>query len=95
MIVALPGVQVKVTVTFELFHPAAFGRGDTAATIAGGPGAVTVRDVETENPFTATVTVVLPVLTAVARPFEPMFTTVELEEPHATPEVITWVLRSE
>jgi len=32
----LPAVQVNVTVTFELFHPAALGDGDKVAAIAGG-----------------------------------------------------------
>jgi len=32
----LPGVHVKVTVTFVLFQPAALGDGAAAATIVGG-----------------------------------------------------------
>ena len=38
----LPAVQVKLTVTFELFQLAALGAGDTEAVIVGGVLAVTI-----------------------------------------------------
>jgi hypothetical protein len=41
-IAELPGVQVKVTVTFELFQPLALGDGDTEALIVGGVPTVNV-----------------------------------------------------
>ena len=43
MIVALPAVQVNVTVTLELFQPLELGAGDAAAVIFGGPAVVTVK----------------------------------------------------
>jgi len=42
---------VKVTVTFELFHPAAVGAGDAEALIVGGVlSRLTVTDVEAVFP---------------------------------------------
>ena len=37
---ALPGAQVQVTVTFPLFHPAAFGEGEIVPTIDGAAVAI-------------------------------------------------------
>src|SRR6266478_1839320 len=40
---ALPAVQVKATVTLELFQPLALGDGEAEAVIFGGPALVTVK----------------------------------------------------
>ena len=95
MITAPPGVHTNVTVTFELIHPAALGLGETEAVINGGPAAVTVRPAEKLSPFTAAVTIAVPDLTAVARPFALIVTTLVFNEPHATDVVTSCELPSE
>ena len=76
-----------MTVTFELFQPAAFGAGETEAVIPGGPGAVTVSCVENANPTTEAVIVALPVFIAVAKPLATV-ATLGLDDSHVT-DVVT------
>ena len=92
---ALPGVQVNVTVTLELFQPAALGTGEMEAVIAGGPGAVTVTFVENVNPLTEAVIVALPVLAAAAKPLALTVATLVLDELQPTDAVRSCVLPSE
>lgn len=95
MIAALPGVQRNVTVTFELFHPAAFGAGERDAVITGGPTDDTVMFVEKVIPLSEPVIAELPGLIAVAMPLVPTVAAVEFEDVHAADEVISRVTPSE
>ena len=95
MITAPPGVHANVTVTLELFQPAAFGRGRTVAVIDGGPGAVTVRVVENVNGLSEAVIAVIPALAAEAEPFALTVATPGPEDAHVTDEVMSRVLPSE
>lgn len=95
MIAAPPGVQTNVTVTLELFQPAALGAGETETVIDGGPGAVTVRLVENENRFADAVIVEVPALAAVAKPFPPTVATPGAEDTQVTDPVMSRVVPSE
>ena len=55
-----PSVAVNVTVTFVLFHPAAFGWWSSVAVITGGLSMFTVTDVVAEFPA---LSVAVPVIT--------------------------------
>lgn len=92
---APPGVQVKVTVTFVLFHPVELALGDAEAVIIGGPGEVTVTLVADVYPVVAAVMVVVPALTPVATPFALTVALPVLDEAHVTDAVTFWVLPSE
>jgi hypothetical protein len=95
VIAAPPGVQVKVTITLELFHPAALGAGETVAVIDGGPTAVTLKLVENENELSVAVIDEIPVLAAVANPAALTVATAGFDEAHVTDEVISTVVPSE
>lgn len=83
-ICAPPGVHVNVTVTFVLFHPAAFGAGETVAVIVGGPGGLTVTPVVNVAAFMDALTTAAPALTAVTTPPEPTYAIALLDEPQVT-----------
>jgi hypothetical protein len=95
VIATLPGVQVKVTVTAELFQPASLGDGETDATMAGGPAALTVKFVENINPFSETKTVVVPELPVVTSPLALTPAILEFPELQVTSAVTSWVVPSE
>ena len=73
-------MQVKVTVTGELFQPAAFGAGETVAVIDGGPAEVTVRLDKNPNPPTVAEMVAVPAPDAVTIPVELTVATFGAEE---------------
>jgi hypothetical protein len=95
VIAALSGVQRNVTVTFELFHPAAFGAGESDAVITGGPAEATVRFVEKATPLSEPVIAELPGLSAVVIPLVRTVAAVELVDIHVANEVISRVTPSE
>ena len=71
---------MNTTVTFELFHPFAFGAGDAVAVIDGGPGAVTVTLARNVTPFTVAEMFAVPVATAVSIPLALTLATLAEEE---------------
>ena len=71
---ALPAVQVKATVTLELFQPLALGDGEAEAVIFGGPALVTVKFAPllgTPETVTTTLPVVAPLGTGTTMLVEP------------------------
>jgi hypothetical protein len=76
-----PALHVNVTVTIELFQPAALGDGDTEAVIVGGAGAVvTMRLTWAVKKLNLAVMLVLPLAIAVTKPFAPIVATLLFEE---------------
>jgi hypothetical protein len=86
---------MNVTITFELFQPAAFGVGEREAVITGGPAGATMRFVEKEIPLRDPAIVELPALTAVDRPFVPIVAAVEFDDSHVAKAVTSRVVESE